>query len=104
MHAPIRFSSFLTASFLLLAAGVARGGDEQPDALMLRNPDVSRDTIVFRYAGDLWLVDKRGGAAQRLTSAAGPEGFAKFSPDGASIAYLAGYEGGADVYVIPTRG
>src|SRR6185369_13531363 len=53
----------------------------RPDAVMLRNPDVSKDSIVFRFAGDLWLVDKRGGVARPLSSPAGAEAMPKFSPD-----------------------
>ncbi|MHC4575411.1 MAG: hypothetical protein ACYS76_14990, partial [Planctomycetota bacterium] len=41
---------------------------ETPDARMLRFPDVSRDKIVFVYAGDLWTVPKKGGPARKLSS------------------------------------
>ncbi len=97
-------SILLSSALVCLGSGFARAGDERPDALMLRNPDVSQHEIVFRYSGDLWLIDKAGGKAQRLTSAPGPEGFAKFSPDGTKIAFQAGYEGGTDIYVIPITG
>jgi tricorn protease len=72
----------------------------RPDAVMLRYPDVSQDEIVFRYDGDLWLVPKTGGTARRLTTAEGNESFARFSPDGRRIAFLGGYAGGADLYVL----
>jgi tricorn protease len=76
----------------------------RPDAALLRMPDVSRDQIAFRYDGDLWLVDKRGGVARRLTSAEGNESFPRFSPDGASLAFMGGYEGGSDLYVLDLSG
>jgi Tol biopolymer transport system component len=31
---------------------------------------------------DLWLIDKRGGAPERITTAPGFDGFPHFSPDG----------------------
>lgn len=76
----------------------------RPDAALLRMPDVSRDRIAFRYDGDVWLVDKRGGVAQRLTSAEGNESFPRFSPDGKSLAFMGGYEGGSDLYVLDLAG
>jgi len=48
---------------------------ETPDALMLRFPDVSADKIVFGYEADLWIVDKAGGIARRLSSPPGAELF-----------------------------
>src|SRR5687767_1356344 len=76
----------------------------QIDARMLRYPAVSRDRIAFVYAGDVWLVNKDGGAAVRLTSSPGEESFPRFSPDGSKVAYSASYDGNVDVYVIPTAG
>jgi len=40
----------------------------QIDARMLREPDVSATQIAFVYAGDIWVVPKTGGIAQRLRS------------------------------------
>ena len=89
---------------LVLAAGLALSvgleAQIQPDAVLLRYPDVSADTIVFRYDGDLWLVEKVGGTARRLTTAPGNENLPKFSPDGQSVAFVGGYEGGADLYTL----
>ena len=86
-----------------LAAAPARA-QYRPDAVMLRNPDVSKDSIVFRFAGDLWLVDKRGGVARPLSSPAGSEAMPKFSPDGRQVAFMAGYDGGSDLYVLAIDG
>ncbi|MCJ7674157.1 MAG: hypothetical protein MUO33_03280, partial [Sedimentisphaerales bacterium] len=66
---------------------------EMPDARMLRFPDVSAESIVFVYAGDLWTVPKEGGLARRLSSPKGQELFAKFSPDGRFIAFSGNYDG-----------
>jgi tricorn protease len=71
---------------------------------MLRYPDVSATEIVFRYAGDLWLVPRTGGTARRLTSSGGDEDFPKFSPDGERVACMASYDGGRDLYTLSTGG
>src|SRR5688500_19773787 len=42
--------------------------------------------------------------ATRLTSHPGVELFAKFSPDGKSIAFTGQYDGDEQVYVVPTTG
>ncbi|HND54926.1 MAG TPA: hypothetical protein PLV92_21080, partial [Pirellulaceae bacterium] len=95
----------LVASLLVLSPAASAADTEiRPDAVMLRAPDVSRDAIVFRYAGDLWLVGKRGGIARSLSSPAGPETNPTFSPDGTQIAFMAGYDGGSDIYVLSIDG
>src|SRR5215813_3552211 len=76
----------------------------QIDAGLFRYPDVSKTQIVFTYANDLWVVGKDGGEAVKLSSPAGVETFAKFSPDGKSIAFSGNYDGNNDVYVIPVNG
>ena len=76
----------------------------RPDAVLLRTPDVSADSICFHYDGDVWLVDKQGGEARRLSSSPGAEGFPRFSPDGKSIAFIGGYQGGSDLYTLGLDG
>ncbi len=76
----------------------------QIDARMFRQPTVSRDQIAFVYAGDIWLVPKKGGTAVRLTSSPGEESFPRFSPDGTKVAYSAAYDGNVDVFVVPANG
>jgi tricorn protease len=39
-----------------------------------------------------------------MTSHAGAERYAKFSPDGSLIAFTGSYDGGTDVYVMDARG
>ena len=55
---------------------------------LLRHPTVSRDSVAFEYAGDLWVVSRSGGPARRLTSTPSFEIDPYFSPDGRSIAWL----------------
>lgn len=72
--------------------------------LMLRQPAVSKDHLAFVYAGDLWLADRSGGNARRLTTHAAAEFAPRFSPDGRQIAFSASYDGNTDVYVIGLDG
>ena len=74
------------------------------DAKMLRYPDVSDSHICFVYANDIWIVDKDGGVANKLSSPEGQEQFPRFSPDGSKIAFTGNYDGNNDVYVIPAMG
>ena len=72
---------------------------------VLRFPTVSNDAIVFSYAGDLYTVPLAGGVARKLTAYyEGYEAFARFSPDGASIAFTGEYDGNREVYLIPAGG
>ena len=71
---------------------------------LLRHPTVSRDSVAFEYAGDLWVVARSGGQARRLTSTQGVELDPYFSPDGSQIAFSSTVAGNTDVYVVPTAG
>jgi tricorn protease len=93
----------LAAIFAIPNAAVALA-QVQPDARMMRSPDVSAEKIVFSYGDDLWVVDRAGGMASPLASPPGAESNPRFSPDGRMIAFEGNYEGGRDLYVIPTTG
>jgi tricorn protease len=71
---------------------------------LLRYPTVRGDVIMFTYAADLWVADRRGGAARRLTTHAGEERRARISPDGSLVAFVASYDGNIDLYVMPSGG
>ncbi|MGA2586285.1 MAG: S41 family peptidase [Candidatus Aminicenantales bacterium] len=85
----------LASSFLLA---------QSPEARVLRFPAVSEDTIVFSCAGDLYSVPAAGGVARKLTSHPGYEMFARFSPDGKTLAFTGEYDGSREVYVMPAEG
>lgn len=76
----------------------------QISAKLFRYADISQSQITFVYGGDIWLVPKTGGTANRLTSSTGEESYPKFSPDGQTIAYTATYNNNADVYTIASNG
>ena len=89
----------LTALAALTAA--AASGQE---ARLLRFPATNGTDIAFTYAGDLWTVPVTGGQASRLTSHIGTEAFARYSPDGKTIAFTGEYDGNREVYLIPATG
>jgi tricorn protease len=69
-----------------------------------RTPAIHGDTIAFSAEGDLWLTTTNGGLARRLTTHPGEETNPVFSPDGSTLAYLADYEGPAEIYTMPANG
>jgi len=75
-----------------------------PAPLLLRSPSLSEQKIAFRYADDVWTVDRKGGVAERLTAIGAVTGGPFFSPDGSQIAYTARLHGETDAYVIATTG
>ncbi len=86
-----------------LWSGAALAVDSQ-DTLLLAQPDISERNITFVYDGDVWVANRDGSAAYRLTTAEGQESLPHFSPDGASIAFSGNYDGNIDVYVVPIAG
>ena len=89
---------------IIAALTVAVAAFGQEEARLLRFPATNGTDIVFSYAGDLWTVPVQGGEAHRLTSHIGFEAFAKFSPDGKTIAFTGEYDGNREVYLIPAKG
>ena len=89
--------------FSLLLAGTAFTGHAD-EARLLRFPATNGSEVVFSYAGDLYKAPLSGGEAQRLTSHIGYEMFARFSPDGKSIAFTGQYDGNTEVYLMPADG
>lgn len=72
--------------------------------LLLRQPTVSKQHIVFVHADDLWVVSREGGDARRLTSAVGAETNPRLSPDGKWVAFTGQYDGNTDVYLVSIDG
>ncbi len=100
-------SGFFTVSALAgvcVAVLSAAALQQTSHNLLLQKPTVSLRQIAFAYGGDLWIVDRRGGDARRLTSDVGIETNPVFSPDGSMIAFTAEYDGNEDVYVIGAGG
>ena len=91
--------------FLLLISLIYSGfAQEKTVDRLFRFPAISDSNICFTYAGDLYLVDKNGGMARKITSGEGYEMFAKFSPDNKTIAFTGQYDGNTEVFTISSNG
>src|SRR5690606_14006732 len=65
----------LVVTFLLTSTQAFAQG-----SMLLQQPTGSQSHIVFVHANDLWVVDRSGGDARRLTSAIGAEVNPRLSP------------------------
>lgn len=90
--------------FVALLAAFSVQTTRGQEMRLLRYPTIRGGAVVFTYAGDLWVGDRKGGAARRLTTHAGEERRARISPDGSLIAFVASYDGNTDLYVMPFGG
>ncbi len=100
---------FLTRALCAVALATASAAPAVPARAeeprgYYRSPAIWHDTIVFVAEGDLWTVPSSGGRAARLTSNLGTEGSPSISPDGSTVAFVAQYEGPAEVYTMPLAG
>ena len=93
----------LWACFLVVLAFSA-AGSANSGPLLLQGPTLSKTQIAFAYGGDIWIVSRAGGDAQRLVTGTGMLSGPHFSPDGSMLAYTGDYEGNYDVYVVPAAG
>src|SRR5580704_1325672 len=100
--------SSLASALLTILFGIltvlplhAQSSNQYP---LFRKPTISKTQIAFSYGGDLWIVERSGGDARRLTSDIGIEIDPIFSPDGTQIAFTGEYDGNEDVDVIPAAG
>ncbi len=71
---------------------------------LLRQPTLSATHVAFVHGGDLWIADRAGGTARRLTSTPAVESDPHFSPDGRWIAFSSNRSGNQDVYVVSAAG
>ncbi|MEM0983921.1 MAG: PDZ domain-containing protein [Planctomycetota bacterium] len=94
--------SFVSASVLAALAGTAIAQDGP--ARLLRQPSASDRHVVFAHANDIWIADRDGGEARRLTTFEGAESDPHLSPDGNLVAFTGEYDGNVDVYVVPVEG
>jgi tricorn protease len=93
---------FLT--FLIAAGCSASFAQEQSGPRLFHQPTVNQTHIAFAYAGDIWIVERGGGQARRLTTDPAAEDYPIFSPDGAQLAFSRVVAGDWDVFVMPAAG
>ena len=96
--------SLLSLSAVLLLAGMGADALAAQGTRLLRQPTMSADHIAFCYGGDLWIVDRGGGGARRLTNTPAVESNPHLSPDGSTVAFTSTRSGSASVYILPVEG
>ena len=92
------------AALPMLAVAFLNAAPNGEATKLLRSPDISATHITFAYANNIWIVERAGGTARRLTSFQGQTGNPQFSPDGKTIAFSGQYAGNTDVYTVPVDG
>jgi tricorn protease len=92
----------LVVFLFVLGLGSSRAQESGP--LLLQSPTLSKTQIAFAYGGNIWIVDRNGGAAHRLVTGTDIESGPVFSPDGTMVAYTGDYDGNQDVYVVSASG
>src|SRR4026208_1094707 len=75
----------LLAACLFISAAAVAQQPNQP--LLIGRVSLNQTHIAFTYAGKIWLVERTGGAAKRLTNTPNEETSPVFSPDGRKIAF-----------------
>ena len=98
-----RLIAFTLVSLFVVPASIAVRANGTPTRL-LRTPSISATHVAFAYANNIWIVDRKGGDARRLTSFQGQSINPKISPDGSTVAFSADYAGNVDVYTVPVTG
>src|SRR5262249_39142410 len=63
-----RFAPFVLAAAAAFITPAPTFAAEPTGTRMLRSPTVSGTQIAFAYAQNIWVVDRAGGAARRITS------------------------------------
>jgi tricorn protease len=98
----------LLAIFPLLVLGVsasvANAAAPQEPIKFMMNPHVHGDLVTFSYQGDLWIVERDGTGARRLTNHLARDVYPRFSPDGRSIAFSSNRFGNYDVFLVSLEG
>lgn len=95
--------NFLAAAIILLSSiGISAQTQNRP--LLIGRVTINQTHIAFTYAGKIWLVERTGGVAKRLTTTPNDETSPLFSPDGKQIAFSRANRGDWDVFVMSADG
>ena len=93
--------TLMTLGIVAGSAGLRANGTP---TRLLRTPSISATHVAFAYGNNIWIVERKGGDARRLSSFQGQSSNPKISPDGTMVAFSADYAGNTDVYVVPVSG
>jgi tricorn protease len=71
---------------------------------LIRFPAIQGEKVAFTYGSDLWVADRSGGHARRITTHGGVESNARFSPDGKWLVFTGAYDGTPELYIVSSEG
>ena len=97
-----RTFTLLSVCLLLTASAVAQPATDRP--LLIGRVAINQSHIAFTYAGKIWLVERSGGTAKRLTNTPNEETSPVFSPDGKRIAFSRTNGNDWDVFIAAADG
>lgn len=102
----IGIRALVHASMFVAACGGTVFAQDDVSPNWFRNPAISPDgkRIAFVHAGDIYLVDAKGGRAFPLTIHGAFESNPVWSADGSMIAFSSDRFGNDDVFVMPAEG
>ena len=97
-----RTISILSAILCLTVGAFAQASGDRP--LLIGRVSLNQSHIAFTYAGKIWLVERSGGTAKRLTTTPNEENTPVFSPDGQRIAFSRSNGNDFDVFITRADG
>ena len=97
-----RTLTLLAACFSISMISIAQPANDRP--LLISRVSINQTHIAFTYAGKIWLVERTGGAAKRLTNTPNDETMPVFSPDGRRIAFSRSNGNDWDVFIAQADG
>jgi tricorn protease len=98
----LRIVSIVSACLCLTASVLAQTANDRP--LLIGRVSLNQSHIAFTYAGKIWLVERSGGTAKRLTNTPNEETNPVFSPDGQRIAFSRSNGNDWDVFIARADG
>src|SRR5690242_17939426 len=96
------FRIFTIVAICLLVSVIAIA--QTDTRLLIGRVSLNQSHIAFTYAGKIWLVERSGGAAKRLTNTPNDETSPVFSPDGKWIAFSRNNGNDWDVFIAHADG
>ena len=97
-----RSLALLAACLSISVAAFAQQAADRP--LLIGRVSINQSHIAFTYAGKIWLVERAGGTAKRLTNTPNEETSPVFSPDGRRIAFSRSNGNDWDVFIAQADG
>lgn len=96
--------SFTLLLACLLISSAAHAQQSAAPPLLISRVSINQSHIAFTCAGKIWLVERTGGTAKRLTNTPNEETNPVFSPDGRRIAFSRANGNDWDVFVAAADG